>query len=293
MSNGPDVIGAYGACQAARRDIREMQADEDSAKGHFDTAHKEAQNADKAKTPADKSKHQSEATEEKNKGKAASESADKHRDDAFKHLGEYHAKMGHDPRKGTPAVGKDGPDCKPLEPAVAKEIGKKINDALKGLTGPQKAGSRRRRGQTRPLREASLAELQRAAASTARASVAAPRWRRGRPHREAGARSSDATTSSFPRRAEGAAREFQRATPEGLSRKRLSLVARHGATGLTHEPERPGAASADVPKRSTAQSVLVPIGTSMEPSFGMGPQLPCGISTTCGEKTLRMDPSEV
>jgi hypothetical protein len=140
MSNGPDVIGAYGACQAARRDIREMQADEDSAKAHFDTAHKEAQNADKAKTPDDKSKHQSEATKEKSKGESASQSADQHRKDAFKHLGEYNAKMGRDPRKGTPAVGKDGPDCKPLEPAVAKEIGKKINDALKGLTGPQKAG---------------------------------------------------------------------------------------------------------------------------------------------------------
>jgi hypothetical protein len=105
MSNRSDLVGAYGACQATRRDIREMQADEDSAKAHFQQAHKESQNVDKAETIGDIMKHASEAAEENTKGELASASADNHRNDAFKHLAEYHAKMGDDPRKGTPHWG--------------------------------------------------------------------------------------------------------------------------------------------------------------------------------------------
>jgi hypothetical protein len=121
-------MGVVGACKDARRDIREMQADEDSAKDHFQRAHKEAQNADKAETVEDKKKHSLEAAEEKKKGESASQSADKHREDANKHLGEYYAKTGHDPRKGTPA-GRDGPDCKPVEDAMIKEL---VKGAAKG-----------------------------------------------------------------------------------------------------------------------------------------------------------------
>ena len=132
MSNGPDLSGAVGACHAARRDIVEMHEAEDFAKAHFEQAHKEAQNADKAKTPDDKFDHHLKSTEEKNKGD--SESADQHRQDAWKHQAEYYAKMGRDPTKGIPASGKDGPDCKPARDAMVKEIGKQVPDAVKQLT---------------------------------------------------------------------------------------------------------------------------------------------------------------
>ena len=121
--SGPDLVGAYGACQAARRDIREMHADEDSAKAHFEQAHKQSQNADKAETAGDIVGHTGEAIEEQIKGDLASASADQHCTDAFKHLGEYNAKMGRDPTKGTPAMGRDGPDCKPVLDAIGKDFG--------------------------------------------------------------------------------------------------------------------------------------------------------------------------
>jgi hypothetical protein len=136
MSNGPDLIGAYGACQAARRDIREMQAEEDSAKAHFQQAEKQSQNVDKAETVGDIMQHTLEATEEQTKGELASQRADQHRKDAFEHLGEYNAKMGRDPRKGTPALGSDGPDCKPVGDAMAKRVkvaAKGVTDAVRGL----------------------------------------------------------------------------------------------------------------------------------------------------------------
>jgi hypothetical protein len=141
MSNGPDLphlIGAYDACKAARRDIRERQADEASAKGHFEQAHTEAQNEKKAETPADKFRHHLEATKEKNKGKAASENAEKNKENANKHIGQYHAKMGHDPTT-PPALGKDGPNCKPVEDAITK----KLTDATKAVTDAlRKAGQK-------------------------------------------------------------------------------------------------------------------------------------------------------
>jgi hypothetical protein len=138
MSNGPDLVGAYGACQAARRDIREMQAEEDSAKAHFEQAHKQSQNADKADNLGDIMRHTAESFEEQIKGDVASNRADQHRKDAYEHLGEYNAKMGRDPRKGTPALGKDGPDCKPVGDAMAKAAVKEVTDIVRGAL--QKAG---------------------------------------------------------------------------------------------------------------------------------------------------------
>jgi hypothetical protein len=132
MSNGPDLIGAYGACRAARSDIREMHADEDSAKVHHQQAHKESQNADKAEGFLDIMKHAAEAADEQTKGDAASQSADQHRKDAFKHLGEYNAAMGRDPTKGTPAMGRNGPDCKPVEDAIAKGAKDVAKGVIKG-----------------------------------------------------------------------------------------------------------------------------------------------------------------
>jgi hypothetical protein len=70
--SGPDLIGAYGACQAARRDIREMQAEEGSAKAHFQQAHKQFQDADKAETTGDIMHHTGEAIGEEIKGDLAS-----------------------------------------------------------------------------------------------------------------------------------------------------------------------------------------------------------------------------
>jgi uncharacterized protein with von Willebrand factor type A (vWA) domain len=138
MSNGPDLVGAYGACQAARRDIREMQAEEDSAKAHFEQAHKQSQNADKADNISDTMRHTSEAIEEQIKGDVASNRADQHRKDAYEHLGEYNAKMGRDPRKGTPALGRDGPDCKPVGDAMVKAAVKQVTDVMRDVL--QKTG---------------------------------------------------------------------------------------------------------------------------------------------------------
>jgi hypothetical protein len=132
--SGPDLIGAYGACQAARRDIREMQAEEGSAKAHFQQADKETQNAGKAETTDDFMRHTGEAIEEGIKGDLASNRADQHRKDAFEHLGEYNAKMGRDPRNGTPALGSDGPDCKPVGDAIAKGAKEAAKEAAKGVT---------------------------------------------------------------------------------------------------------------------------------------------------------------
>ena len=131
MSNGIDYAGASRACHAARRDIREMQAEEDSAKAHFKLAEKESQNADKAETIGDSLRHAVEAGVEQANGDEASHRADQHRQDAFQHLGEYNAKMGHDPRKGTPALGNDGPDC------TMADAGKGVTDILlKGIGRP-------------------------------------------------------------------------------------------------------------------------------------------------------------
>jgi hypothetical protein len=127
MSNGIDFAGASRACHAARRDIREMQAEEDSAKAHYKRAEKESQNAGKAETLGDNLRHAVEAGVEQAKGDEASHRADEHRKEAFQHLGEYNAKMGLDPRKGTPALGNDGPDCK------AADAAKGLTDALRRL----------------------------------------------------------------------------------------------------------------------------------------------------------------
>jgi hypothetical protein len=70
MSTGPDLIGAWDACQAARRDIREMHADEDAAKAHFQQAQKESLYADKAETLGDIVRHTWEAYQEESKGKS-------------------------------------------------------------------------------------------------------------------------------------------------------------------------------------------------------------------------------
>jgi hypothetical protein len=143
MSNGPDLNAAVGACHAARSDIREMHADDDSAKVHHKQADKETQNAKKAEGFLDVMKHMAAANDEKTKGDAASKSADQHRKDAFKHLGDYNAAMGRDPTKGTPATGRDGPDCKPAEKALAnanRTLGDIVKDAMGGvdILGPHK-----------------------------------------------------------------------------------------------------------------------------------------------------------
>jgi hypothetical protein len=127
MSNGVDFAGASRACHAARRNIREMQAEEDSAKAHFKRAEKESQNAVKAETLGDGWRHTMEEVVERQKGDEASHRADEHRKEAFQHLAEYNAKMGRDPRKGTPALGNDGPDC------TMTDAAKGVADALRGM----------------------------------------------------------------------------------------------------------------------------------------------------------------
>jgi len=129
MSNGIDYAGASRACHAARRDIREMQAEEDSAKAHFNRSEKEAQNATNAETSGDRTQHELEMLREGRKGDEASHRADEHRKDAFKHLGEYNAKMGRDPTKRTPALGKDGPDC------TLVDLGKMADDFARKAIG--------------------------------------------------------------------------------------------------------------------------------------------------------------
>jgi hypothetical protein len=124
MSNGPDFIGAYDACRAARRDIREMEAEEGSAKAHFKQAHKESQNADKAETRSDSLHHTFVAKGEQIKGESASQRADQHRQDAFEHLGQYNARMGHDPREGTPG------DCNPFTVVRDHRAGAVADDIL-------------------------------------------------------------------------------------------------------------------------------------------------------------------
>jgi hypothetical protein len=135
--SGPDLTGAAQACHAARDDIREMQAEDDKAKAHFEIAQKEAKYADQAKTAGDAGhakNHKEEATKEENESKAASQRAEQHGKDAFQHLGDYYAKMGRDPRKGIPPMGKDGPDCKPIDDAI-------IQQELKKKPGPKPENS--------------------------------------------------------------------------------------------------------------------------------------------------------
>jgi hypothetical protein len=131
MSNGPDLSGAVGACHAARSDIQEMHAEQESAKMHHQQADKETQNAKKAEGFFNKLHHAMEAADEQNKGDAAKQRADQHLKDAHKHLGEYNAAMGRDPTKGTHATGRDGPDCKPVEKALDH---KNFQDTIKGVT---------------------------------------------------------------------------------------------------------------------------------------------------------------
>jgi hypothetical protein len=76
-----------GFCKVMDHNYREMQAEEDKAKAHFDLAKKESQNADKAETFRDFLRHTKGAIEEGAKGDAASQRADQHREDAFKNLG--------------------------------------------------------------------------------------------------------------------------------------------------------------------------------------------------------------
>jgi hypothetical protein len=120
-TTGLDLYGAWDACQAARRDIREMHADEDAARAHFERAQKESLYADTAEGLGDIAGHTAKAYEEESKGKSASQSWAQHGMDASKHLEEYNAKMGRDPTKGTPEMGWDGPDCTPVGKAMIKE----------------------------------------------------------------------------------------------------------------------------------------------------------------------------
>jgi hypothetical protein len=119
MSNtGPDLIGAWNACSAARRDIREAHLDSVAAKEHFEQMHKEFQKAEKSETLGDVVRHTWQAVEEESKGKSAMQSSDKHFKDGSEHLKEYNAKWGRDhPTK----EGSDGPDCTPVGKAMLKE----------------------------------------------------------------------------------------------------------------------------------------------------------------------------
>jgi len=128
--SGPDLTGAVQACHAARNDIREMQADDAEAKKQFERETAEAKNAHKAETDGDAKyakQHNEAKTKAHNAGDTAKASAETHRQEAQMHLGEYYAKMGRDPRQGTPPLPKDGPDCKPVEKQATEQAKKQAD----------------------------------------------------------------------------------------------------------------------------------------------------------------------
>jgi hypothetical protein len=106
MSNGtPDLPAANAQCEAYMRDIRESRAEDRSAKGHFQLAKEQFQDAKLALESGDVNdavRHTLGGVNEGLRAAGAQVQADTHKTAAWNELAGYHDKMGHDPEHATP-----------------------------------------------------------------------------------------------------------------------------------------------------------------------------------------------
>ena len=139
MSNGiPDLPAANAQCEAYMSDIRESRAEDRSAKGHFNLAMEQFQDATQALKSGDYNDALQHGLRGMNEGLEAAGSqvrADGHKTAAWQHLAGYHDKMGHDPEHATPG------SCMTIEATAnpaPKSMGDIVQDAVKLVMPHQK-----------------------------------------------------------------------------------------------------------------------------------------------------------